>query len=100
VRNLNRRRAIRHHCHMCSDFVWSGVIHCQFKDCGLYDFRLGGLQEKGLTPRDRENAIWQYCAECARANDTDPPNCDAVECALFPYRCIATAHYAHPTALS
>jgi hypothetical protein len=84
--NLNRKRAIRHHCRMCSDFRWSDVLQCHRVDCPLHPFRAGNLQEKGLCPAQRRHAIKAFCTGCAGDDEQERLACDAPECALFPYR--------------
>jgi hypothetical protein len=86
TRNLNRRRAIRHHCLMCSNFDWIDVLHCRAKGCILHPYRLGGLQERGLTPIGRAWAIVRFCTDCCYGRPGRRVECNARECALFPYR--------------
>lgn len=86
IRKLNRRRAIRQFCLICSDFDWRKVANCPLTRCILYEYRLGGLEEKGLSARDRVKAIVRYCTDCAYDDPHKRVTCDAVQCALFPYR--------------
>ena len=84
--NLNRRKAIRHHCLACSDYNWSGVKYCGIDDCSLHKFRFGTVNGNGLTPDDRDQAIKKYCSVCLMASHDEEDECDANLCALFPYR--------------
>jgi hypothetical protein len=85
--NLNRRRAIRHHCRMCCDSKWSKVLQCRNEQCPLHRFRTGNLPGKGLRPEQRNRAIAAFCSGCMERDDQrQPPECDAPECPLFPYR--------------
>jgi hypothetical protein len=86
TRNLNRRRAIRHYCLMCSGFDWAKVTKCHAKECLLYDFRLGRLNGSGHHSEERAKAIVTYCTWCSDEDARKREACDAPHCSLFPYR--------------
>jgi hypothetical protein len=85
-RNLNRRRAIRHHCLACSNFRWEEVVNCRRCDCQLFHFRLGKTGGKGLSPELRKEAICQFCRTCLGNGAAAESDCHASECSLFDYR--------------
>lgn len=84
--NLNRRRAIRRHCHMCSDFQWNEVLACRFYDCPLHPFRAGNCKASDRSPEQRRHAIVKFCSGCVGENKCTSMDCGTPHCALFPYR--------------
>jgi hypothetical protein len=86
TRNLNRRRAIRHHCRACSNFRWDGVVNCPRQECPLFPFRTGAAGEEGGGAEERKQAISRFCGRCRAAGLQAEDDCDAVECALHTYR--------------
>ena len=85
-RNLNRRRAIRHHCLACSNFRWEEVVNCRAESCSLFPFRQGVAEDKGLSPEQRSEAIRRFCRKCLGPCDPAQIDCHTSECALFDYR--------------
>lgn len=85
VRDLNRRRAIRHHCHMCCDFIWQAVVDCDRGICPLHPYRVGKRHVRGVPPAERAAAIGHFCMICA-SDATARSRCEATDCALHPYR--------------
>ncbi len=85
--NLSPRRAIRRHCHMCSDYSWEEVESCQDVECELHVFRSGTGSEKDLNPEDRMAAIKRYCKDrCCGGDEKQYGCCDMETCPLFAYR--------------
>ncbi len=85
--DLNPRRAIRRHCHMCSDYSWEEVEACNVVECELHIFRLGTSFNKDLAPNDRSGAIYRYCLhQCSGEDEKRYQNCDMQVCPLFSFR--------------
>jgi hypothetical protein len=42
--------------------------------------------KSGISSKARADAIIQYCTECSAVNGLEKERCDAVVCALFPFR--------------
>jgi hypothetical protein len=86
VRNLNRRRAIRHHCLACSGFDWDEVVNCRRCDCRLFQFRLGNAGGDGPGAEMRKEAIRRFCRTCLGAGAEMECDCSTPACSLFEYR--------------
>jgi hypothetical protein len=86
ARSLNRRRAIRHHCLVCSDFNWEAAVNCRRCICSLFPFRLGAAGGDGDGAEMRKEAIRRFCRACMNGGEESPIDCSATECALFDYR--------------
>ena len=85
--DMNPRRAIRRHCHMCSDYSWEEVSSCMIRDCELHPFRLGTNFEKDLHSDQRLRAIQRYCKfQCCKGDEQQYRNCDMETCPLFLFR--------------
>lgn len=92
--DLNPRRAIRRHCHMCSDYSWSEVVSCQTLACELHPHRFGN--ECGVNGEGRTEAIRRYCRNrCSGGDENLYRNCDMCICPLFNYRLIRRLRSAH-----
>ena len=91
IRALNRRRAVRHHCQMCCDFDWQGVVECDNAECPLHPYRFGRCQDgNGVDvvrqSRLRAAAIGRFCYLCSGEDEQCRDQCAAEQCSLFPYR--------------
>jgi hypothetical protein len=93
ARSLNRRRAIRHHCLVCSDFNWEAVMACPRKGCSLFRFRTGTAGGNGECAEMRKEAIHRFCRACLGCGEGGPVDCGAAECALFDYSGGQTLNY-------
>lgn len=85
--DLNPRRAIRRHCHICSDFCWGEVASCRAVECELHAFRPGADHWDEHDAAQRRRAIQRYCMDqCSGGNEKLCRNCDMTICPLFSYR--------------
>jgi len=85
--DLNPRRAIRRHCHMCSDYDWEKVEACSEVECELHAFRIGNAFGDDLNSEFRRKAIRRYCRNrCSGGDEKQYQNCDMPLCPLFFYR--------------
>ena len=81
--DINRRRAIRERCLICSDWSPKEVTNCGFIDCPLYPFRTGqGKQD----PAARAKAIRSYCMWCTCDQPKEIRLCPSIDCPLYEYR--------------
>jgi hypothetical protein len=82
VATINRRKAVREKCLICSDWSAQEVAECPHTDCPLYRFRLGrGTQNT----RERNRAIHRYCLWCMAGNKAEIAKCVSLTCPLYPY---------------
>ena len=83
IKHLNRRKAIRERCLMCSAWNVVEVRNCELTDCALYPFRLGtGKQD----PKARDRAIRNYCMWCCADQKLEVARCHLTDCPLFYFR--------------
>lgn len=81
--DLNRRKAIRERCLICSAWCPKEVANCSFKDCPLHSFRSGKGEQNS---KAREKAIKKYCLFCMAGQKSEVRKCISVNCPLYSYR--------------
>jgi len=83
IKQLNRRKAIRERCLMCSALNVAEVRNCELTDCALYPFRMGtGKQD----PKERDRAIRAYCLWCCCGQKHEVERCHLTDCSLYYFR--------------
>ncbi len=83
IKHLNRRKAIRERCLMCSAWNATEVRKCELTGCALYPFRIGtGRQD----PKTRDKAIRDYCLWCCCDQKNEVARCHLTDCSLFYFR--------------
>ena len=83
VVDLNRRKAIRENCLICSARSAKSVRDCKHVGCSLFPFRSGTGQQD---PKAREKAIRQYCLWCCVGQRSEVSHCPVKDCPLFAFR--------------
>jgi len=83
VVNINRRRAIRERCMICSNWSPKEVFECGHVDCPLYPYRTGQGRQDAV---ERGRAIRAYCLWCMCDQSHEVRLCPSKDCPLFPYR--------------
>jgi len=81
--NMNRRKAIRERCLICSGWVLKDVTECEYEDCSLYPFRSGKGKQHA---KARAKAIRKYCLWCMVGSRYEVKKCVCPDCPLYPYR--------------
>lgn len=87
VVDLNRRKAIRERCLICSAWSYKEVANCEFADCHLYPFRSGQGKQNA---KARAKAIREYCLWCMDGQPGEVSKCPSTDCPLFSFRKIQT----------
>jgi hypothetical protein len=83
LKKLNRRKAIRERCLICSDWSPKEVKKCKFSDCPLIQFRTGKGHQNAT---DRSMVIRDYCKWCAIDQASEVRLCPSTDCPLWSYR--------------
>jgi hypothetical protein len=77
-------KAIRARCLDCSGGSSKEVRECSFKECPLYEYRLGHKPtKKKLTPL---KAVKAFCLSCCNGNRKEVSMCTAKNCPLHAYK--------------
>ena len=84
VVDLNRRKAIRKKCLICSYWNSAEVERCPQTECYLYPFRMGTGKQNAAT---RDRTIRTYCLQyCMNGQRREVKLCPSRDCPLFAYR--------------
>ena len=83
VVHLNRRKAIRERCLICSGRSHTDVKNCEFTDCFLHPFRSGQGKQNATT---RTKSILRYCRWCMNGKYSEVTKCPSTDCPLIIYR--------------
>ena len=80
---INRRKAIRENCKICSGWNYKEVDSCDLVNCRLYPYRTGKGKQNA---KARFKAIRQYCLWCCANQSYEVAKCPVSDCPLHPYR--------------
>ena len=87
VKDLTRKKAIRHRCINCSGFFTPDVKNCTMTECHLYPYRMWGTVKHNIS---RAVSIRKYCLYCCAGQHPEVTKCPSHDCSLWPYRKFAT----------